>query len=216
MMMILKDPDMCDVAEFNQQVREDFQSIVHEQPDPVYDSYTSNASMEEENHFVNSQDDIVVDTVEGTCERIHDKFATFYFQCLENLHSLFSAEQMKYHFISEAEQQCDFLYQLEIQHSWEDPVAIYMKSRFSKGFSLLEIEIKVEYAVQIKFVFQMINSSLISIYLQEVVTDSWMLSWLHWKYDYTLLVCFYQLEVGVGRRISSPYKHVDHFQYFGL
>ena len=115
-MMILKDLDMCDVAEFNQQVHEDFQSIVHEQPEPVYDSYTSNASMEEENHFVNSQDDIVVDIVEGTCENIRDKFDAFYFQCLENIHSLFSVKKMKYHFISGAEQQCDFLYQLEIQH----------------------------------------------------------------------------------------------------
>ena len=92
---------------------------------------------------------------------------------------------MKYYFISGEEQQCEFLYQLEIQHNWEDPVAIYMKSGFSKGFSLLEIEIKVEYVVQIKFMFQMIDSSLISIYLQEVVIASWMLSWLHSKYDYT-------------------------------
>ena len=92
---------------------------------------------------------------------------------------------MKYHFISGAEQQCDFLYQLEIQHNWEDPVAIYMNSGFSKGFSLLEIKIKLEYVLHIKLIFQMINSSLISIYQQEVVTDSWMLSWLHWKYGYT-------------------------------
>ena len=78
-------------------------------------------------------------------------------------HFLFLVEQMKYHFISGVEQQYDFLYQLEIQHNWEDPMAIYMNSGFSKGFSLLEIEIKVEYVVQIKFIFQMINSSLISI-----------------------------------------------------
>ena len=64
-------------------------------------------------------------------------------------------------------------------------MAIYMKSGFSKGFNLLEMEITVEYALQIKCLFQMINSSLISIYLQEVVTIGWMLSWLHWKYDYT-------------------------------
>ena len=92
---------------------------------------------------------------------------------------------MKYHFISGADQQYEFLYQLEIQHNWEDPVAIYMNSGISKGFSLLEIEIKVENAVQNKFMFQMISSSLTSIYLQEFDTVFWMLSWFHWKYDYT-------------------------------
>ena len=45
-----------------------------------------------------------------------------------------------------------------------------------KNFSLLEFGIKVEYALQINFLFQMLNSSLISIYMQEVVTIGWMLS----------------------------------------
>ena len=70
-------------------------------------------------------------------------------------------------------------------HNWRDPVAIYMDSWFSKSFNLLEFGIKVEYALQIRFMFQIINSSLISIYLQEAGTIDWMLSWLHCKYDYT-------------------------------
>ena len=106
----IQDLDRCDVAESNQHIHEGIHFIVHEQLETIYDNYTSNGSMEEENHVVNSQDDIVVDTIEGTCEHIQDKFDAFYFQFLENIHSLFSAEQMKYHFISGSEQQCDFLY----------------------------------------------------------------------------------------------------------
>ena len=79
----------------------------------------------------------------------------------------------------------DLLYHLEMQHNWEDPVAIYMDSWLSKRFSLLKFGIKVEDALQIKFMFQMLNSSLISIYPQEVVIIGWILSCLHWKYDYT-------------------------------
>ena len=73
--------------------------------------------MKEEDHLVNYQNDIFIDTIEGTCEQIQDKFDAFYFQCLESLHSLFLAEKMKYRFISEAKQQCHFLYQLETQHN---------------------------------------------------------------------------------------------------
>ena len=54
--------------------------------------------MEEEDHLVNFQNDVVIDTIEGTCVQIQDKFDAFDFQCMENLHSLFPAEQMKYHF----------------------------------------------------------------------------------------------------------------------
>ena len=57
-----KDPDMCDVAGFNQQVHEDFQSIIHEQTEPMYDSDPFDGSMKEENHLVNSQDDIMLFT----------------------------------------------------------------------------------------------------------------------------------------------------------
>ena len=64
-------------------------------------------------------------------------------------------------------------------------MVIYMKSWISEGFNSLEFRIKIEYALQIKFLFQMLDSYLISIYLQEVVTIGWMLSWLQWKYDYT-------------------------------
>ena len=117
------------VAESNQQIYEGIHFIVHEQPEPVYESYTSSGSMEEEYHLVNFQSDIVIDTVEGTCEKIQDKFHAFDFQCMENIHSLFPAKQMKYHF--GVEEQCHFLYQLEMQHNWEDPMAIYMKSWFS-------------------------------------------------------------------------------------
>ena len=74
-------------------------------------------------------------------------------------------------------------------------MAIYMESWLSKKFSFLEFGIKVEhdgnYALEIKFMLQMINSFLFFIYLQKVVTVSWILSWLHWMYDYTLLAYVY-------------------------
>ena len=66
----IQDPNRCDVAESNQQIHEGIHFLVHEQAEPVYDSYTSNGNMEEENHLVNSQNDIVIDTIEGTCEQI--------------------------------------------------------------------------------------------------------------------------------------------------
>ena len=91
---------------------------------------------------------------------------------MENIHSLFPTEQMKYHF--GVEEQCHFFYQLEMQHNWEDPMAIYMKSWFSEGFSSLEFGIQEEYSckyvLQIKFPLQMLKSSLICFYMQEVVT----------------------------------------------
>ena len=69
--------------------------------------------MEEEEHLVNFQNDVVNDTIEGTCEKIQDKFEAFDFQCMESLNFLFLVEQMKYHFISGAKQQCDVLDQVE-------------------------------------------------------------------------------------------------------
>ena len=36
----------------------------------MYDNYSSDGSMKEEYQLVNSQDDIIVDIVEGTCEHI--------------------------------------------------------------------------------------------------------------------------------------------------
>ena len=70
----------------------------------MYAIYPSDGNMKEEYHLVNSQDDIVIDTIEGACEQIQDKFDAFDFQCMENIHSLFPTEQMKYHFINGAEE----------------------------------------------------------------------------------------------------------------
>ena len=104
----IQDPYGCDVAESNQQIYEGIHFTVHEQPELVYDSYTSIGSMEDEDHLVNFHNDVFIDVVEGTCEQIQDKFGAFDFQCMENLHSLFPIEQMKYHFINGAEKQYDF------------------------------------------------------------------------------------------------------------
>ena len=96
---------------------------------------------------------------------------------------------MKYYLINKAEEQCDLLYQLEMQHNLQDPTTIYMELRFSNNFILAEFGIKADYdckyALQNKFLLQMLNSSLLSSYMAEVLTADWMLSWLHWKHDYT-------------------------------
>ena len=69
------------------------------------------------------------------------------------------------------------------------PVVIYMKSWFSEIFSSLEFGIQEDYSckyvLKIKLPLQMLTYSLICFSMQEVVTIVLMLSWLHWKYDYT-------------------------------
>jgi len=134
-------------------------------------------------------DDMVDVTVKRTCEQIHDDLDAFNCQRQNNVYALFPAEQMKFSLISEAEESCGFLYQLEMQHNWYDPVAIYMESWFSKKFSLAEFRNEdgcdCKYVLQIKFLLQMLNSFLTSICMQEAFIVSWMLSWFHWKHDYT-------------------------------
>ena len=125
----------------------------------------------------NEVEDVNVDQIHE--ETVHQ----ISYLTVHDVHALFPVEQIKYHLISEAEKQCDLLYQLEMQHNWQDPMAIYMELRFSKNFILAEFGIKEDYdckyALQNKFLLQMLNSSLISSYMPEVLTVDWMLSWLH-------------------------------------
>ena len=81
-----------------------------------------------------------------------------------DIHGLF---QEDYGFMNEPEivhQPYGVLCQPNLYHVFQDPVAIYIDLRFLRSFSLLEFEIKVEHALQIKFLLEMINSFLISIY----------------------------------------------------
>ena len=109
---------------------------------------------------------------------------------MHDVHALLPIEQIKYHLISESKEQCDLLHQLEMQHSWQVPMAIYMVLSFSIFFILAEFGIKEDYdckyALQNYFLLQMLNSFLISIYMPKfLVVNHWMLSRLHWKHDYT-------------------------------
>ena len=101
---------------------------------------------------------------------------------------------MKYRLINKEAEQCDLLYQLEMQNNWEDPVAIHMELWFSENSILAEFGMKehcgYKYSLQKNILLQMLTSYLISICMQKVIIVGWILSWLHWKYDYTLLVCF--------------------------
>ena len=111
----------------------------------------------------NEVEDVNVDqTHEDTVHQIS-------YLTMHDVHALFPVEQIKYHLISEAEKQCDLLYQLEMQHNWQDPMAIYMELRFLKNFILAEFGIKEDYdckyALQNAFLLQMLNSSLIYSYM---------------------------------------------------
>jgi hypothetical protein len=81
--------------------------------------------------------------------------------------------------------QFGFLHQLH----FHNPMAIYMELWFSEAFSLASFGIKLDcgckYVLQIKFLLQMLYSSFTFIYIEKYLLVSWMLSWLHWKYDYT-------------------------------
>jgi hypothetical protein len=112
--------DVSMVMEFDQQIHEGIQFIIYEQPESMYVS-----------QFVDYHDGIVDVSVQGTCDQIQGNLDAFDFQCPKNLHTLFPADQMKYHLISEAEEQCDLLYQLEMQHSWQDPMVVYIEMVFS-------------------------------------------------------------------------------------
>jgi hypothetical protein len=57
--------------------------------------------------LIDYHDGIVDVYVQGTCDQIQDNLDAFDFQCPENIHALFPPEQMKYHLISEVEEQCD-------------------------------------------------------------------------------------------------------------
>ena len=111
------DLDVSMVITSNKQIHKYIHFIIYEHPEPMYDSYASNRSMEEEDHFVDYHDDIVDVVVQGTCKKIQDNLDSFYFQCPKNLYALFLGEQMKYHLISETEEQCDPFYQLEMHHN---------------------------------------------------------------------------------------------------
>jgi len=101
-----------------------------------------------------------------------------------------------------------------------DPVVIYMEMFYSEVFSFATFGIKTycdcKYVPQLKILLQVMRSSLNFICIQEFLSVSWMLSWLHWKHDFTWLASFYWLEVGIDRRISSPYEHEDSLSLFSI
>ena len=70
-----------------------------------------------------------------------------------------------------------------------DPVVIYMEMFYSEVFSFATFGIKTycdcKYVSQLKILLQVMRSSLNFICIQEFLSVSWMLSWLHWKHDFT-------------------------------
>jgi len=70
-----------------------------------------------------------------------------------------------------------------------DPIAIYMESFFLEVFSLAKFQIKEDggckYVLQVKIVLHTMKFSLILFCMQGFFIVSWMLSWFHWKHDFT-------------------------------
>jgi hypothetical protein len=64
-----------------------------------------------------------------------------------------------------------------------------MESYFSEDFSLAIFRIKADddckYMLQIEILLQIMNSSMIYIYIERSLVNGLMLSWLHWKHDFT-------------------------------
>ena len=113
-------------------------------------------------------------------------------------------------------------YNEDINRKFHDPMASWIDLYFSKvsnapTFGILPISSR-KYQLPIysflhlsHLLWVLSNNS-----MHGITILSQMISWLHYKYDYTWLGYFLRLEVGVNSRISSLYEHVDSFQYAGL
>jgi hypothetical protein len=178
------DPDVDDMTNSNQQIHEGIQSIVHEEPEPVYDSYASEGSVEDEDQPLDSHDDNVVlnNVIQEAYEQVPDAFDKT------------SDLQMNYALINEAEiieQQYGFLYQLEMQYHWQDPVALYMEFVFPEVQNFATCGIKencsCKYGLPIHFLLQKYQFFYIFLFTckEEDPLGSEIISWLHWKFAYT-------------------------------
>ena len=109
-----------------------------------------------------------------------------------------------------------------LNRKFHDPMASWMELYFSKvsnapTFGILPIsshkyQLLTESLLHLSHLLRVFSNNS----MHGIMILSQMVSWLHWKYDYTWLGCFLRLEVGVNRRIILLYKHVDSFQYAGL
>jgi hypothetical protein len=119
----------------NQQIHEGIQSIIHEETKPVYDSYASEGSVEDEYQPLDSHDDNVVlnNVVQEAYEKVADAFDKT------------SDLPMNYALINEAEiieKQYGFLCQLDMKYHWKDHVALYMSSCIQRFKILQRLELK--------------------------------------------------------------------------
>ena len=74
--------DVCDMAQSDQQIQECIQSIILEQPKPMYDSYPFEDSVEKEVQLI----DIIDDTIQKNMEQIQADPNFFCRQCLLDIH----------------------------------------------------------------------------------------------------------------------------------
>jgi hypothetical protein len=162
-------------------LHEDIESIVHEEPEPVYDSYASEGSVEDEDQPLDSHDDNVVlnNVIQEAYEQVPDAFDKT------------SDLQMNYALINGAEiieQQYGFLYQLEMQHNWQDPVVVYMEFVFSRVQSFAVFGIRADcsckYWLPISFMLQKFHLFCINSLSCKWVGHSITLvfDWLYWQF----------------------------------
>ena len=99
------------MVQSNQQIQECIQSIIPEQPKPMYDSYPFEDSVEKEVQLI----DIINDIIQKNMEQIQADPDVFYHQCLIDIHGT------KYSFgqLEQEEVTCGSFY---------DPVADYLES----------------------------------------------------------------------------------------
>jgi hypothetical protein len=139
------DPDVYDVVGFDQQLHEDIESIVHEEPDPVYDNYVSEGSKEDEDEPLDFHDNIIVlnVVVQGTYEEIQNDPVAFDCDKTNDLQKDYGAK------ISE-QQFCSW-HRLELCRDFHDPVAIYIESMFPQVQNVATSGMKVECNSKYKF-----------------------------------------------------------------
>ena len=113
------------MAQYDQQIQEYIQSIILEQPDPMYDSYPFEDSVEKEVQLV----DIINDIVQEFPEQIQADLDVFCRQCLVDIQGTKHSYGQPIFFIEQEDVRFGNFY---------DPVANYLESTLNYKSFILE------------------------------------------------------------------------------
>jgi hypothetical protein len=121
-----------------------------------------------------------------------DLLAPFYYETY-NLNELFQGEHEEYNIINNADliqQQLCLLNQLEAFHEFQDLIASWMDSYFSKISNVVIFSMNIiccrKYKMPANFLSHMLYPLWIILNsdMHKVMVISQMVSWFHWKSDY--------------------------------